>query len=336
MATQFYIYKNTYNINPELLKVYALDAQRFVTKSRQDGVTTIHHYDLRNETVVEGKDVSWQSDDRTVYPIPGIAIYNNEFYVNVWIPPAQADPTGLTKVSPKSWLRTFSNSETYPLYLYLAPGETETLEDLTNAVIPTFIPGGETPANYIANNSPRIAYVARYHFDEGIHHEWAHNASKVKEVCLDLHELEADRTALEANAIIRYDNVVNRGRLIIGYIWREMKAVGQDGRKTYAEMDTLIQKLRDDMPDVDHIIDWFSDHNRVLWETYTSDTDTGRQIWTTNDAGSGGELLYDINAAHTDADNTLDSAAAAAEYKNIVIDQYNEAFAFNVSRYYRG
>ena len=307
---------------PRLKKLYALSNRRIISKYDYNGTIVIEDWDFR--------DTDNQVESRGDLPQPlnsGVSywhIRNGDLTIN-W---------GTTEAAPAERLRyTEPNSETFPKFFFVDTGETETLEDPSDFVVPSWIPAGYSTAFYVAKHKDDVSYWARWIFDAGLQHHWPHTSAQVTDVCLDLHRLPADRTPKEAEAIERFDNTSNWGRLFMGYVWREMHRVNQPGGKTVNEMDALIAKMKAEFPNDAHIKVWYAAHNRLLWSIYTADSDDAgsRQIWTTNALGAGGELIYDINAANTQ-NGVLDAAAAEAEYADLVLNQYGLAFANNVGR----
>ena len=284
-----------------ILKIYFTHPQRMILKCVHGSQITVHDYDFRTFDVGNGQRHRFSPSSDHI--VRGYSSLGNILNIGIRCSESQGFPSILSSGS-----YTIPSDVSYPFYLWVESGQTETEEPIS--VIPTWLPVGATPDAFQASRCVRIAQAAQYVVDRGLRYRWR----------------SLDRA--------RYNNIDLWSRLLIGYAWREVFAldsssVGSDYERVLVLIEDLHAQFKGDWR---YMREWFVSHDQMAWQTYTRDTATGRQVWTSTDDAVGDRLVYDINASNT-VDGNLDDAAASAEYSDIITTNFLAALGRSVPGY---
>ena len=230
---------------------------------------------------------------------------------------------------------TVDENTAYPYFYFVAESETETVEDLDQAIVPDWIPGPETDASVKAKLLPRIAKVAE-DFTSGLNHAWPHLGALSNDRCKDLNKQNnAQRVHID-----KFDNVTNFFTLWIGYCWKRVNMLGDSSNRplynTHKYVETIVDQLEKQMGQ--DPTDWrapdpklqaqrfYHGHDASEWTLAlkNADTEGARRICRLGKFGKCGPLVFDLNAAHT-KDGVLNSVAAKAEFHDLATAQYEAA-----------
>jgi len=302
---------------PVLKKLYAVSDTRFVAKHTRNGVDEIVDYDFGN------LDFRAFEDGKLMPPN-----FNNNNFKFAMMDAGELHITFDTPIPsdasiPKTLDLTFDDAMTYPHYIFTASGETETPE--TAMKMPNWI---KHPSRKAVSNAlkVRVARVA-HRFAEGYSYSWAYLNTQYKTMS-GLITNDPGNTPKEVEAVQRRDATANWGRLLIGYVYRQVDRFKRSSDKqSYTAIHELVELLEAQIPSRYTIQEF---HNRINvegWLKYTSNEDTklGREIWTRRETFGRWKKLYDINDNNTDGNDDLNTKKAEAEYGEI-IDAYVEAW----------
>ena len=179
----------------------------------------------------------------------------------------------------RKFSRAFVEPFNFPIYVWLADGETETPDTPTRHIL---VPPPSTVDEFKDHIKPRLTKVAR-DFAHNTNHSWVSLKTKSRNLHFTGGNTEAER---------RYDNTGNWMRLLIGRAWSEMELVGTEGGPTRSEVETLVEKVESQLVDVGKIQNFFHYHDEAAWTT----AQKNRQILLSTDDYNPGELIIDINA----------------------------------------
>ena len=168
---------------------------------------------------------------------------------------------------------------TYPVYWWVADGETETDEVATRTIL---FPPPETLSEWAERFEPRITFLARC-WAEGIPMNFTLTASENEMI---------DETSTYG---ARYKSTKDAGKNAIGFIrWQFDKLVaGTTSDLTRAELETNLELLEANATDLEWIKNFYVKHNHTRWSSLSK----RGQIHIPTETFELGDVLHDTFAA---------------------------------------
>lgn len=251
--------KSAYPDIPEVLKIEVLSPSRYIIKRVIDGTEEITDFDFSN--LVDGGRVDRNYSD-TVYSVEH---NGNEFFVKM----CSADTTATDALADEG-----GHVETFPEYLYLAEGETETPE--TPTVTPSWLPvaptGAEVKAKNVADWKLRLKVVAKEKFEDfNFSQKWAHEQARSENVCLDLdieNPVHATEMRKADNTSIHWTKLIGLGDKVVKLYEDALGAIPFTFAKLPIFETNVVYK-------VDQVVVYEKDAYRCL-QNYTATVDTPR------------------------------------------------------------
>lgn len=158
---------------------------------------------------------------------------------------------------------------TNPTFIYVADGETQTVEPATHT--PDWLPPRKPIDEFKADMFKEICDVANL-FDEVNLHERAHRKYKLDRVCRDIPapddiEDETER-ALAQGVLDEIDNATNFHRAWVGAAWYEIKNLAADADDALRlKAIEHVLELRSQLPDTASIKRFQDRHNHSAWKS---------------------------------------------------------------------
>lgn len=205
---------------------------------------------------------------------------------------------------------------TSPTFVYVASGETETVEPVTYT--PTWLPQPLPIDEFKAKLRKSVCKTAQF-LNEANVHERAHRKVKVSDLCLDIQNPDlikdtAERAVVQG-VIDEVDNAVNHFRAWVGAAWKhveDLDAAATDALRLNAIEFALI--LNEELGHVDHVGRFQDRHSTSAWKRLLAT----RQLYRTRTAMVGGKLEIKPGDA-------FGGVYTKADWERLLLHYYNEA-----------
>jgi len=212
---------------------------------------------------------------------------------------------------------TFEVSDyTNPTFIYVADGETETVEPVTYT--PTWLPQPPPIDEFKANLRKSVCKTAQF-LNESNVHERAHQKVKVSDLCLDIQNPDlikdtAER-AIVQGVIDEVDNAINHFRAWVGAAWKhidDLDATATAAIRLKAVEFAII--LNEELGHVDHVGRFQDRHSTSAWKRLLAT----RQLYRTRAAMVSGKLEIKPGDA-------FGGVYTKADWERLLLHYYNEA-----------
>ncbi len=212
---------------------------------------------------------------------------------------------------------TFEVSDyTSPTFIYVADGETETVEPVTYT--PTWLPQPLPIDEFKAKLMKSVCKTAQF-LNESNVHERAHQKVKVSDLCLDIQNPDlikdtAER-AIVQGVIDEVDNAINHFRAWVGAAWKhidDLDATATAAIRLKAVEFAII--LNEELGHVDHVGRFQDRHSTSAWKRLLAT----RQLYRTRAAMVSGKLEIKPGDA-------FGGIYTKADWERLLLHYYNEA-----------
>ena len=205
---------------------------------------------------------------------------------------------------------------TNPTFIYVADGETETVEPVTYT--PTWLPQPLPIDEFKAKLRKSVCDTAQ-HLNNANVHERAHRKVKVSELCLDIQNPDlikdsAERAVVQG-VIDEVDNTVNHFRAWIGAAWKhidDLDAASTDAVRLKAV--EFVFTLQAELGHVDEVGRFQDRHASSAWKRLLAT----RQLYQTREGMASGKLEIKPGDA-------FGGVYTKADWERLLLHYYNEA-----------